>query len=78
MEIIRKQPGVFFGAKAADMLGPGEVVLTLPDDLGGGFIYGKPESLARAFSTAGATKDPFLRPIYFKTGAPVCFSSCCQ
>jgi len=56
VEIIKKQPGVFFGAKVADMLGPGEVVLTLPDDLGGGFIYGKPEFLARAFSTAGATK----------------------
>lgn len=56
VEIIKKHPGVFFGAKAADMLGPGEVVLTLPHDLGGGYIYGKPESLARAFSAAGVTK----------------------
>jgi hypothetical protein len=38
------------------MLGPGEVVVTLPVELGGGYIYGRPEHLSRAFSAAGVTK----------------------
>lgn len=56
VDAIKKQPGVFYGANAADMLGPGEVVVTLPDDLGGGYIYGRPEHLSRAFAAAGVTK----------------------
>ena len=38
------------------MLGPGEVVVAVPDELGGGYLYGKPEHLALAFAAAGATK----------------------
>ncbi|MEE9531195.1 MAG: fibronectin type III domain-containing protein [Syntrophobacteria bacterium] len=56
VEEIKKQPGVFYGAEAADMLGPGEVVVSLPDELGGGYIYGKPEHLAQAFNAVGATE----------------------
>ena len=55
VEIVKKQTGVFYGAEAADMLGPGEVVVALPGELGGGYLYGKPEHLARAFAAAGAT-----------------------
>jgi len=53
---IKRQPGVFYGADAADMLGPGEVVVALPSELGGGYIYGKPEHLSQAFAAAGVTK----------------------
>jgi hypothetical protein len=55
-EVIKEQPGVFFGAEAADMLGPGEVVISLPAELGGGYIYGRPEHLARAFAAASVTR----------------------
>jgi hypothetical protein len=58
VETIKSQPGVFFGAKRADMLGPGEVVVALPAELGGGVIYGRPEALAQAFATAGAAVGP--------------------
>jgi hypothetical protein len=56
VEEIKKQPGVFYGAEAADMLGPGEVIVSLPDELGGGYIYGKPEHLAQAFNAVGTTE----------------------
>ena len=55
-EVIKGQPGVFFGAEAADMLGPGEVAISLPAELGGGYIYGRPEHLAKAFTAARVTK----------------------
>ena len=42
------------------MLGPGEVVVSLPDELGGGYIYGKPEHLAQAFNAVGATEGTAL------------------
>ena len=58
VDTIKKEPGIFYGADAADMLGPGEVVVTLPDQLGGGYIYGRPEHLSRAFAAAGVTKGP--------------------
>jgi hypothetical protein len=58
VETIMSQPGVFFGAQRADMLGPGEAVIALPAELGGGFIYGTPEALAQAFTTAGAAVGP--------------------
>jgi hypothetical protein len=58
IETIKEQAGVFYGVQAADMLGPGEVVVTVPDELGGGYIYGKPEYLARAFAASGGTEGP--------------------
>ena len=56
VEAIKGERGVFFGAEAAEMLGPGEVVVSLPAELGGGYIYGRPEHLAQAFAAAGATQ----------------------
>ena len=56
VEAIKGQLGVFFGAEAANMFGPGDVVVSLPTELGGGYIYGKPEHLAQAFATVGATE----------------------
>jgi hypothetical protein len=53
---IKKQPGVFFGAEGTHMLSPGDVVVALSDDLGGGYLYGRPEHLAKAFDAAGATQ----------------------
>jgi hypothetical protein len=38
------------------MLSPGDVVVALTDDLGGGYLYGRPEHLAKAFDAAGATQ----------------------
>ena len=58
VETIKSQPGVFFGAQRAEMLGPGEAVVALPAKLGGGFIYGTPEALSQAFATAGAAVGP--------------------
>ena len=52
----KRQPGVFFGAEGAHMLSPGDVVVALSDDLGGGYLYGRPEHLAKAFDAAGATQ----------------------
>ena len=37
------------------MLSPGDVVVASTDDLGGGYLYGRPEHLAKA-DTAGATQ----------------------
>ena len=48
--------GVFFGAEGAHMLSPGDVVVAMSDDLGGGYLYGRPEHLAKAFDAAGATQ----------------------
>ena len=56
VEAIKEQRGVFFGAEAADMFGPGDVVVSLPTELGGGYIYGRPEHLSQAFATVGATE----------------------
>ena len=56
VEAIKRQPGVFFGAEGAHMLSPCDVVVALPDDLGGGYLYGRPEHLAKAFDAAGATQ----------------------
>jgi hypothetical protein len=56
VEAIKIQPGVFFGAEDASMLSPGDVVVALTDDLGGGYLYGRPEHLAKAFDAAGATQ----------------------
>jgi hypothetical protein len=56
VEAIKGQPGVFFGAEGAHMLSPGDVVVALSDDLGGGYLYGRPEHLAKAFDAAGATQ----------------------
>jgi hypothetical protein len=52
LNVIKKQTGVFFGAAAADMLSPGEVVVPVPAELGGGYLYGSPERLAQAFAAA--------------------------
>jgi hypothetical protein len=56
VEAIKRQPGVFYGAEGAHMLSPGDVVVALTDDLGGGYLYGRPEHLAKAFDAAGATQ----------------------
>jgi hypothetical protein len=56
VEAIKRQPGVFFGAASTPMLSPGDVVVALTDDLGGGYLYGRPEHLAKAFDAAGATQ----------------------
>lgn len=56
LDVIKEQRGVFFGATATDMLSPGEVVLSLPAQLGGGYLYGRPEHLAQAFVAAKATE----------------------
>jgi hypothetical protein len=57
VEDIKNQPGVFYGAARADMLSPGDVVVSLPDELGGGYLYGRPEHLAKGFSTVGAIQS---------------------
>lgn len=54
LNLIKEQTGVFFGATAADMLSPGEVVVPVPVELGGGYLYGSPEHLAQAFVAARA------------------------
>lgn len=54
---IKNQPGVFYGVKRADMLSPGDVVVPLPDELGGGYLYGRPEHLAKGFSSVGAIQS---------------------
>lgn len=56
VETIKRQPGVFYGTEDAYMLSPGDVVVALTDDLGGGYLYGRPEHLAKAFYAAGATQ----------------------
>ena len=56
VEAIKKEPGVFYGAEDAHMLSPGDVVVALTDDLGGGYLYGRPEHLAKAFDAVGATQ----------------------
>ena len=56
VEAIKRQPGVFFGAESTPMLSPGDVVVALTDDLGGGYLSGRPENLAKAFDAAGATQ----------------------
>ena len=56
VEAIKGQPGVFFGAESTPMLSPGDVVVALTDDLGGGYLYGRPEHLAKAFDAVGATQ----------------------
>jgi hypothetical protein len=56
VEAIKGQPGVFFGAESTPMLSPGDVVVALTDDLGGGYLYGRPEHLAKGFDAAGATQ----------------------
>jgi hypothetical protein len=56
LKVIKEQTGVFFGETAADMLGPGEVVVPVPPELGGGYLYGSPEYLAQAFVAARATE----------------------
>ena len=69
VEAIKIQPGVFFGAEGAHMLSPGDVVVTLTDDLGGGYLYGRPEHLARAFDAVGATQGRLLlRILIIKPG----------
>jgi hypothetical protein len=57
VEAIKTQPGVFYGAESAEMLSPGDVVVALPDELGGGYLYGRPEHLARGFSSVGAIQS---------------------
>jgi hypothetical protein len=57
VENIKSQPGVFYGAERADMLSPGDVVVSLPDELGGGYIYGRPEHLAKGFASVGAIRS---------------------
>jgi hypothetical protein len=57
VEELKTQPGVFYGAESAEMLSPGDVVVSLPDELGGGYLYGRPEHLARAFSSVGAIQS---------------------
>jgi len=54
---IKEQPGVFYGAETAEMLSPGDVVVSLPEKLGGGHLYGRPEHLARGFSAVGAIQS---------------------
>ena len=56
LKLIKEQTGVFFGVTAADMLGPGEVVVPVPPELGGGYLYGSPEHLAQSFLAARATE----------------------
>ena len=56
LNLIKEQTGVFFGATAADMLSPGEVVVPVPAELGGGYLYASPEHLAQAFVAARATE----------------------
>jgi hypothetical protein len=56
VDVIKEQPGVFFGAYSTDLLSPGDIVIGLPDDLGGGYIYGRPDHLAQAFAAAGVIK----------------------
>jgi hypothetical protein len=56
LNLIKEQTGVFFGATAAEMLGPGEVVVPVPAELGGGYLYGSPEHVAQAFQVARATE----------------------
>lgn len=46
----------FLGAEGVHMLSPGDVVVALSDNLGGGYLYGRPEHLAKAFDAAGATQ----------------------
>ena len=56
LNLIKEQTGVFFGATAAGMLSPGEAVVPVPAELGGGYLYGSPEHLAQAFVAARATE----------------------
>jgi len=56
VEAIKEKRGVFFGAEAADMFGPGDVIVSLPTELGGGYIYGRPEHLSQAFASVRATE----------------------
>ena len=57
VEAIKNQPGVFYGAEKAEMLSPGDVVVALPEELGGGYLYGRPEHLARGFGSVGAIQS---------------------
>ena len=54
---IKSQPGVFFSTGAPETLA-NQAVVGLPNELGGGFLYGTPEALAQAFTTAGAAVGP--------------------
>ncbi len=57
VETIKTQPGVFYGTQKAEMLSPGDVVVALPEELGGGYLYGRPEHLARGFGSVGAIQS---------------------
>ena len=57
VDAIKNQPGVFYGAESAEMFSPGDVVLSLPFELGGGYLYGRPEHLASGFSSVGAIQS---------------------
>ena len=54
---IKSQSGVFFSTGAPETL-VNQAVIGLPKELGGGFLYGTPEALAQAFTTAGAAVGP--------------------
>ncbi|HYR02094.1 MAG TPA: hypothetical protein VES58_02030 [Syntrophobacteria bacterium] len=56
LNLIKERTGVFFGAAAADMLRPGEAVVPVPAEFGGGYLDGSPEHLAQAFAAARATE----------------------
>ena len=72
VEAVKRQPGVFFDAEDAHMLSPGDVVVALSDDLGGGYLYGRPRSTSqRPLTLQVRPKAAQRRNIYLSKNAPV-------
>jgi hypothetical protein len=52
---VKAQEGVFFYKKLPEIVPSPLVAVELPEDLGGGYLIGTKEKLAKAFNAAGIT-----------------------
>jgi len=55
VEDLKKQPGIQFSKDLPPSLPKKEIVVAIPDELGGGYIIGTGEAIASAFNTVGIT-----------------------
>jgi len=55
IEVMKTQPGVQFSSALPAQLPAGQVAVSIPAELGGGYIIGTPAAVANAFNEAGIT-----------------------
>jgi hypothetical protein len=67
LNLIKERTGVFFGAAAADMLSPGEAVVPVPAELGGGYLHGSPEHRTGVRGGEGYGGDDTGHPSFCET-----------